>query len=50
MDDIMKKMEERNLTYEEYEEILKKIDPVYAYVVSLINTTISNSPEHGKYY
>lgn len=47
--DILEKMKSRKLTYEEYENILIEINPIYAYITHIINISESNT-EKEKYY
>lgn len=48
-EDVLKKMEERKLTPAEYEDILINIDPLYAYIIHIIDISQSES-EKQEYY
>jgi hypothetical protein len=49
MENILEKMKEKKLTYEEYENLLIEYNPIYAYIVHMTDISQSET-EKQKYY
>lgn len=48
--DVLQKMREKKLTYDEYEDILIEVNPLYAYIVHMINISQSEVDKQEYYW